>query len=314
MSRRSPRASRLPAAYALLGGVLLLACWNGCEINRSGLSAGGDRPGGSGGQLSPFGTGGIDVSDTGGSTIHFGTGGAGPGTGGHPTGGAGGGPEVVGTGGTAGAVGSGGTASGGQGSGGRIFGSGGAAGQTVGTGGDAGGPGGRGGGSATRTGGRGGGTTSTGGSGGNWGSGGRWSGDAGRMGSTGGSDGGLPMCDPSIRDKDPCDSGTPDCRKSCGVSSMATKPCTCTGRQWACGDCVYPSGDYSCYQLPAMAPPPCPPSTVNGMTACVGNCTLCSNYMDTTGMPKMGYCACNLDPGDSARVYHCASSAEWPPQ
>jgi len=255
-----------------------------------------------------FGTGGVVGTDTGGSTIHFGTGGLGLGTGGHATGGASGGHEFVGTGGGAGAVGSG---SGGEGTGGRMVRSGGGAG-TIGTGGSAGGPGGKDGGGA-RSGGHGGGVASTGGTG-NWGSGGSWTGDAGRTGSTGGSEGGLPMCDAALRDKDPCDLGTPDCRKGCGVSALAQKQCTCTNRQWACGDCVYPSGDYSCYQLPAMSPPPCPQSTVNGMTACVGNCTLCSNYTDTSGTPKIGYCACSLDPGDSARVYHCASLAEWPPQ
>jgi len=289
---------------------LLLACWNGCEIDRSGLSAAGDRPGGSGGLLSSIGTGGSASTDTGGSSIHFGSGGVGLGSGGHATGGD---HEVPpGTGGTAGTVGSGGTTgSGGEGTGGRILGSGGGAGQTAGTGGTVGN--GKGGGGGIRPVGRGGSTASTGGNG-NWGSGGWWMGGAGRSGSSGGSEGGMPMCDPSLREKDPCDFGTPQCRKACGVSALATKPCTCTNRQWTCGDCVYPSGDYSCYKLPAMSPPPCPPSTVNGMTACTGNCTQCSNYTDTSGMPKMGYCACSLEPGDSARVYHCASSSEWPPQ
>jgi len=125
----------------------------------------------------------------------------------------------------------------------------------------------------------------------------------------------MPVCDPALRDRDPCAAGAVDCRKTCGVSELGAKPCTCADRQWSCGDCVYPSGDYSCYELPASGPvPACPPNTVNGMTSCFGDCTLCANYLDTTGTPKIGYCACNRSPGDGQRLYHCASSAEWPPQ
>lgn len=253
------------------------------------------------------GTGGL-FGATGGSGVHFGSGGTGSGgRDAEETGGSGGqvGPAPGGSAGDV-VVASGGNGSAGHGAGGHVTGPGPGGGPVPpGKGGTAGQS--SAGGAGARTGGRGGATTGTGG----W-----WNTGSGGWGwGTGGASGTLPMCDASIRDKDTCDFGTADCRKTCGVSELGTKPCTCTNRQWNCGDCAYPSGDYSCYELPASGPvPPCPANTINGMTSCFGSCTLCANYTDTSGMAKMGYCACNQDPGDSQRLYHCASSAEWPPQ
>jgi len=313
MSRRPSAASWSSRASVLFPGALLLfACWIGCELDRSGLSSGVTPPPGSGGhtQNEP-GTGGVSPG-TGGSSIHFGTGGLA--SGGHATGGSGGsgGQIVPASGGAAGVVvGSGGDGDAGQGTGGLIAASGGVAGQVPpGKGGTAGQPPSTGSG-GPRAGGRGGMTTGTGG----WWNGSGNTGGGGWNSGTGGASGGIPMCDASIRDKDTCGFGAPDCRKTCGVSELGTKPCSCTNRQWNCGDCAYPAGNYSCYELPASGPvPPCPPNTVNGMTSCFGDCTLCANYTDTSGMAKTGYCACNQDPGDTQRLYHCASSSEWPPQ
>ena len=313
MSRRPSAASLLSRASILsTGAVLVLTCWIGCELDRSGLSSGVMQPAASGGQTpTELGSGGISGGTGGGSSVHFGTGGVG--TGGHVTtaSGGSGGQTVPETGGTAGVVviGSGGDGAAGQGTGGVVVVSSGGAGGKVmpGKGGIAGQSSNKGGSAGTRAGGRGGAMSGSGG----WGN----SGSGGWNWGTGGSGSSLPMCDASIRDKDMCALGSAGCRKTCGVSELGTKACSCTNRQWNCGDCTYPSGDYSCYQLPASGPvPPCPPNTINSMTSCFGDCTICANYTDTSGMPKMGYCACNQDPGDSQRLYHCASTAEWPPQ
>lgn len=267
----------------------------------------GGSPGGTGGLPIHFGTGG---TGTGGHPIGDGSGGeTAPGTGGHPIGNGSGGVTAPGTGGTAGVVvATGGNGSGGLGEGGHVLGSGGVAGRT--TPGSAGRAGNDGGGGA-RAGGRGG-STSGGGGGGSAGTGNN-PGNGGRMGGSGGAGA---ICDPTMRENDPCGPATAgDCHKTCGVSDLGTKSCSCVSRQWTCGACMYPPGDYSCYDLPASGVvAPCPPNAVNGMTSCFGNCTVCSNYTDASGSLKPGYCACNQDPGDKQRLYHCASSTEWPPQ
>ena len=308
MSRRSPAPPWSSCARVLAAGALFfLAGWIGCDVDRSGLSSGVVTA--SGGQAQNPGGAGGSFGASGGSSVHFATGGAGErpgqGSGGQPP------PETGGAAGAASASGgSGGTA--GRGAVGPMAGSAGGGGQQM--PGAAGRPGANGGGNG-RAGGRGGRGTGGGSSGGGSSGAGNSRGSGGWTWGAGGAGVDTPMCDPALRDRDPCTAGAADCRKTCGVSERGTKPCTCGNRQWSCGDCAYPSGDYSCYQLPASGPvPPCPPNTVNGMTSCFGDCTLCANYLDTTGMPKMGYCACNQDPGDGQRLYHCASSSEWPPQ
>ena len=147
----------------------------------------------------------------------------------------------------------------------------------------------------------------------------------GRGGGTGGRGGapdtdgmgvgsGLPMCAPDLKDKSACAPGSDGCWKTCGVNNRATKPCSCVAGLWNCGDCVYPPGDYSCYDLSGSAfVAPCPPETHSGMVSCAVLCSLCSGYVDSTGAPKIGYCACDTGP-DGSRTYQCASSSEWPPQ
>ncbi len=99
------------------------------------------------------------------------------------------------------------------------------------------------------------------------------------------------------------------------MAGLATKPCYCSGGQWNCGTCVYPPGDYSCYELPAFgAVPSCSQSTMNGVTSCSGICSLCSGYLDSNGMPKAGYCSCSDSDASAPPVYRCASNSEWPPQ
>jgi len=205
----------------------------------------------------------------------------------------GGGPGGAGVGGIAGS-GAGGAAGGG----GQAAGSGGAVG-LAGAGGATGGAGGNAGASAGRGGAAGSGT-------GGWGSGGWWSGSG-----TGGT-ASLPMCDASVKDNGSCSFGSQDCTKTCGVDALATKPCSCSAGTWSCGTCVYPPGDYSCYQLPPSGVPVCPPQTMSGTTRCTVMCSICSGYLDSTGTPKDGYCSC--DATGSSPVYRCASTAEWPPQ
>jgi hypothetical protein len=329
MSRRPSAASSFSRGSALPAvAVALFVCWNGCALDRSGLSSGVEQATSSGGQNQPpHGSGGNPGTGPGGSTVHFGSGGAAPATGGQPGIGASGGHEVTGSGGSGGSPVT--TTSGGafgQGTGGKPA-TGGAAGFPVATG----GLGGSGDGSAggSTSGGHGGAMTSTGGassSGGVSGSGGPVSGGSGgstagggRSGGTGGAGtggAGVPACDPSIRDRDTCVLGTPDCGLTCGVSNLGTETCTCgTNRRWSCSACVYPPGDYSCYQLPATKfVTACAPATVTG-TPCVGNCTVCSTYgYSTTGTLTSDYCACTQAAGSNQHVYQCASASEWPPQ
>jgi hypothetical protein len=148
-----------------------------------------------------------------------------------------------------------------------------------------------------------------------WNSGGTWGGTGGWWGGGTGGTTQLPMCDSSLRDKTACTPGAATCQKSCGVDDLATKPCSCVNGSWSCGTCTYPPGDYSCYQLPTFGGvPSCSPGTTNGVTACFGMCSLCADYLDSTGTPKTGYCACLNDGPAQSSVYRCASTSEWPPQ
>jgi hypothetical protein len=276
---------RLPAAAArvsrtgatVLGLFVALSGWLACAVDSSGLPLQTESGQGTGGQLAGHG-----------------------GSGGEARGGAGGLGSMT-DGGASGEGGSSGKA-----------GRGGDAGTIAGAGGNSDGRAGRGGwtGSAGWNGG--GGWTGSAGSNG----GGGWTGSAGWNGNggSGGRSTGLPMCDPDIKDNASCSFGTPSCRKTCGVSALATKACSCAGGQWSCGACSYPPGDYSCYELPSGFIPQCPFATMSGITSCNALCSLCSGYVDSTGAPKIGYCACSDDPDSAGHVYKCASSAEWPPQ
>lgn len=291
------------AGGPLIGLAVLLS---GCALDRAGLLQGGDGQSASGGHTpTTTASGGHAGNGSGGTSILSGSGGTG--SGGQGTVGTGGQPQPLATGGAIGGSGesTGGSSGTGGASGGSDVGTGGTS-----TGGIAGGVG--------AGGSRGGAGGSKGGAGGSsvGGRGGWWSGGGGATGGSGngGSIGGLQMCDPSIRDKDSCNFGTSACRKTCGVSAMATKPCTCSQGQWNCGDCSYGPGDYSCYRLPASSVPACPFGTVNGNTTCTKACALCSGYRDTTGSDKVGYCSCEDAGTDAPPVYRCASTSEWPPQ
>ena len=171
-------------------------------------------------------------------------------------------------------------------------------------------------------------TTGTGGSGGSTGTGGT-TGTGGSAGNDGGGQDAAPLaaCASTVKDNGACTPGTDvDCTKTCGISgSGATKPCTCTvAGTWNCGGgtCVYPSGfPNTCYIRPATVPA-CPNLTQSNMTTCTPTAactdTICSGYVDSTGTPKTGWCACtgtkSVDGGPEMSVYLCASSAEWPPQ
>jgi hypothetical protein len=300
MFRRPAVASRVARAIAPYVALVVLA-WSGCALNRSGLSsgtgqgggagssplagAGGHARGGSGGTPSVAGFGGATTGVGGvASAANGGSAGAAGGVMGEGAGGDGGGAGTTGVGGLDGTAGLGGASGG--------------AGTSDGAGGVAGG----------------GGAGGLGGGAGSGGSGGGWTGFGGfEWGSRGGASGGLPMCDPSMKDNDPCTRGEAACRKTCGVSGLATKACTCSfAGQWDCGTCTYPAGDYSCYQLPAFVPS-CPFGTMSG-DRCSTTCSVCSGYADSTGMSKAGYCSCSDPDAYGVRVYHCASSSEWPPQ
>ena len=122
----------------------------------------------------------------------------------------------------------------------------------------------------------------------------------------------------------------------------AMKACTCSGAapsgMWSCpstnGACVYPTDiDLTCFKLPTGGPPLCPSGGADGgagdggadagssliksgNTPCTPpNSEVCGNvcgsgtvnsYQDSSGAPKMGYCAC------VAGTYQCASVNEWP--
>jgi hypothetical protein len=180
---------------------------------------------------------------------------------------------------------------------------------------------------------------------GNGGSGGSAGGSTGNGGTAGTGSGGatdagdLAMCDPALKDKDPCTAGVPDCKKTCGISmSGATKPCTCntTTGLWSCsvGTCVYPSTfDKTCYMRPAAGTTPqaCPALTQSGTTPCTPTtpcaASVCLGYYDSTGNPKAdGLCSCtgmkapdggvadggDPDGGATISVYQCASATEFP--
>jgi hypothetical protein len=115
------------------------------------------------------------------------------------------------------------------------------------------------------------------------------------------------------------------CYKTCGPArtGVKTETCTTAGTYAEMSGCSFdPSKDYSCYKIPAAANTACPAGvTPKGSDPCdVPMCTLCNslggvvggNYFDSTGAPKVGWCACQAPNGDGLRTWTCASDTAWP--
>jgi hypothetical protein len=114
---------------------------------------------------------------------------------------------------------------------------------------------------------------------------------------------------------------TPDdtqlCYKTCGPSSIGFKSETCMGSNYAeMSGCSFPSGDYSCYKIPAVIDPSCPATAPQAGQPCeVPECTPCNaggNYFDSQGASKTGYCVCLPPNDDGMRSWTCGSSTAWP--
>ena len=154
---------------------------------------------------------------------------------------------------------------------------------------------------------------------------------------TGGSGPVAPMyqnaCLSGVKDKGVCASD-PQCFNTCGPLHAGYKNCDCaTTGAWTCPVCAYPAAgsmdsngnviSYSCYKLPAT-PVICPPNAANAMMlpksgdpCTLPTCQACGSstafsYLDSSSIPKMGYCVCSAS--DGTGVLSCASAKEWPPQ
>ena len=110
----------------------------------------------------------------------------------------------------------------------------------------------------------------------------------------------------------------PLCFKTCGPKSTGFKSETCTGGSYVeQSGCSFPSGDYSCYKIPATLDATCPTTAPQANTACnVADCVPCSDpaggYLDSTGAAKTGYCVCPATSVGSPGKWSCASSTAWP--
>ena len=116
------------------------------------------------------------------------------------------------------------------------------------------------------------------------------------------------------------------CYKTCGPArtGVKTETCTTAGTYAEMSGCSFnPANDYSCYKIPTAANTACPAGvTPKGADPCdVPMCTLCNslgglvggNYFDSTGAPKVGWCACQApNPTTGARTWTCASDTAWP--
>lgn len=133
------------------------------------------------------------------------------------------------------------------------------------------------------------------------------------------------MCASGIKNHAACTTGDP-CWNTCGPVASGFKNCSCTGVEWSCPTCVFPSGrDYSCYHLPAnLAACPADSTDPTGMNlpqsgaACnFATCAPCGSsigfaYRDSSNVPKVGYCVCTAS--DGSGKLSCGSASEWPPQ
>jgi hypothetical protein len=115
------------------------------------------------------------------------------------------------------------------------------------------------------------------------------------------------------------------CYKTCGPArtGVKTETCTTAGTYAEMSGCSFdPSKDYSCYKIPTAANTVCPAGvTPKGADPCdVPTCTLCNslggivggNYFDSTGAPKVGWCACQEANSAGMRTWTCASDTAWP--
>ena len=115
------------------------------------------------------------------------------------------------------------------------------------------------------------------------------------------------------------------CYKTCGPQSIGFKSETCPsgGGTYAeqSGCSFLPTGDYSCYKLPATADPTCPTVAPQASTACtVATCVVCggtataqtTGYLDSTGAAKAGFCVCPAAGAGGTSKWSCASTTAWP--
>jgi len=107
------------------------------------------------------------------------------------------------------------------------------------------------------------------------------------------------------------------CYKTCGPRNVGFKSETCMSGIYAeMSGCSFPSGDYSCYKIPATIDPSCPSTTPqSGQPCAVAECVLCNvggNYLDSGGNPKTGYCVCPPPNEKGNQSWSCASSTAWP--
>jgi hypothetical protein len=110
------------------------------------------------------------------------------------------------------------------------------------------------------------------------------------------------------------------CFKTCGPQSVGFKSETCTAGAYAEGACEFPAEkDYSCFKIPATGidHAACGATTPKASdTFDVPECTLCndanSQYQDSTGAAKSGYCVCQPPNSSGVRKWTCASTTAWP--
>lgn len=119
------------------------------------------------------------------------------------------------------------------------------------------------------------------------------------------------VCSTAPKNKAVCVPGTDvNCHVKCGPEKIGKRPCFCnpSTSQWECIPCIWdPNMDHSCYKKPE-APLQCGGGVLprNGDDCTDKPCTTCSNYQDSNGTTRDGYCVC------ASGKYSCATSAEWP--
>ena len=170
------------------------------------------------------------------------------------------------------------------------------------------------------------GCVTTAGTGGVGGTGGGVAGTGGDITGTGGGSFGQPACPSTVVRGGACTAVDPQfCYKTCGPDSVGVKTETCTtnGTYAEMSGCTFdPSRDFSCYKIPSTTNAVCPQAvTPQASGACdVPPCTLCNSlqgivggqYLDSSGAPKVGWCACKLPNAAGTRTWSCASDTSWP--
>jgi len=148
---------------------------------------------------------------------------------------------------------------------------------------------------------------------------------SGGVSGSGGTTLGEPACPEAARGNACLPTDPQLCYRTCGPEKTGVKAFTCqaNGVYSEMAGCSYDrTKDYSCYAIPEAHNAGCPVAFAPqaSMDCEVQHCVLCNTlagraggqYLDSTGVLKVGWCICQEPNAAARRTWSCASDTQWP--